>query len=397
MGRLTLIGLVGIICTQMLCGQSIADLMPVSKSVRKEASLPAEKQRKLDRIIQERGTKNMRFGQVANCNSTFLLQSFTQFVEHNDSTFLLNDAPYQNAYSYTLPAMRITNSSHGHELTTGSGGKFNIKKDRLSSVILDNRQQLFIVNHNDEICDPALFKFSAEGEALHMEGNRIVLDATPHQFALGLYPTKQQITVTHLSSKTTYNYDLQIRFEDSLSWRGQKKAIAVMAYPTEAFPQLGLMLNLTDKTLTFVQLPLTIHGEGANGRDGHRGYNGANGINTYTWTDKEGKKHTTAGTCGQAGGDGEDGTDGTDGGQYFILLDTALEAQMGLGCITAWIDAGIGGQGGKGGEGGIHGRGSGCYGTARNGANGRHGRNGQRGDFLYVIGDVQSWIKEGLK
>ena len=84
-------------------------------------------------------------------------------------------------------------------------------------------------------------------------------------------------------------------------------------------------------------------------------------------------------------------------GQYLIFLDTDLVHRQGVECVTAWIDAGIGGEGGKGGEGGIHGRGSQCRGMAPNGKNGRHGRNGQRGDFLYVTGDVQTWIMKALK
>ncbi len=229
-----------------------------------------------------------------------------------------------------------------------------------------------------------------------MEGNRIVLDATPQEFAQGRYATEQRIRVTHLNSKTTYVYDLHIGFEDSLSWRGQKKAIAVMPYPTPVFEDLGVVMNLTDKTLTFVHLPLNIHGEGSDGKNGHRGYNGANGTNTYTWTDKEGKIHTVRGTCAQPGSKGEDGEDGTDGGQFFIFVDSSLDAFGGIESITAWIDPGVGGEGGKGGEGGIHGRGSGCSGMAPNGENGKHGRNGKRGDFLYVIGDAQSWIKQAL-
>ncbi len=394
--RLTLIGLI-FLCPYLLFGQAIYKLIPRSPSLCEEASLPAEMQRKLDRIVKERAAKTMSYGQIVDCSNAFLKQSFTRFIQHNSLYFFLQDTPYQNSYIYTPPKMVITNSSRGHELIRGSQAKFNAKKDRLSSVILDSQQRLYIINRNDEICDPSAFQFTTEGTALHIEGNRIVLDVTPREIALGKCASEQRITVTHLSSNTTYHYNLAFSFDDSLSWRGQKKAFALMEYPTPAFPHLGLLLNLTDKKMTFVQLPLTIHGEGTDGRDGGRGLNGPNGTNTYTWTDKEGKSHTVKGTCGKPGGNGEDGTDGTDGGQYFIALDKALVDKLGVECVTAWIDPGLGGSGGKGGQGGLHGRGSGCIGKARDGADGRHGKNGQRGDFLYVIGDMQSWIKEGLK
>lgn len=394
--RLFLIGCFLLIIMGSIQGQLIQEVMPVPRSLCYEASLPIDMQRKLNRIIQERSEKQMRWGQIATCQSAFLQDCFTRYVHHNDSSLYLNDAPYQYSYKYTLPKMLITNSSYGHEIIRGKGAKFNAKKDRLSSAYLDGSQHLFIVNRNNEFCDPALFKFKAEDEGIHMEGNRIVLDMTPRDIAQGKFPAEQRIIVTHLSSNTTYRYDLQFVFEDSLSLRGKKKALALMAYPTPDYPHLGALLNLTDRTMSFVQLPLTIYGEGADGVNGRRGNNGANGTHEYWWTDKEGKKHYVAGTCAQAGGNGQDGSDGTDGGQYLLFLDTDLVDSQGVECVTAWIDPGVGGEGGKGGEGGIHGRGSGCSGMAPNGENGKHGRNGKRGDFLYVIGDAQSWIKQAL-
>lgn len=395
--RTLIIGYILLIIVGSIQGQSIQELMPMPRSVCREASLPAELQRKLDRICQERAEKQMRWGQVATCRSAYLQECYSRYVQHNDSAFYLNDAPYQYNYKYVFPKMVITNSSYGHEIIRGKGAKFNAKKDRLSSAYLDGNQCLYIVNRNNESCDPALFRFKAEDEGVHMEGNHIVLDMTPRDIAEGRYPSEQKIEVTHLSSNTTYHYDLHLVFEDSLSLRGQKKALALMAYPTPVYPNLGAVLNLSDKTMFFVQLPLTIHGEGANGANGRRGSNGQNGTPDYWWTDKEGKKHYTPGTCAQAGGDGQDGSDGSDGGQYLIFLDTDLVNRQGLECVTAWIDPGIGGEGGKGGEGGIHGRGSKCKGTAPNGRNGRHGRNGQRGDFLYVTGDVQTWLRKALR
>lgn len=393
---LWLIEIILFVCPITLCGQSIKELLPVPPSICAEASLPAQMQRKLDRIVQERSEKNMRYGQVTDCRSAFLQESFTQYIRHNDTVFYLH-SPHFDQFEYTLPRMVITNTSRGHELIKGQGATFNVKKDRLSSVILDDKQCLYIVNRNDHLCDPTLFEFRAEGEGLHMEGNHIVLDASPRELALGRYAMQQRITVTHLASQATYHYDLQLSFADSLSWRGEKKAMAIMAFPTPLSSRLGVMLDLTDQTITFVQLPLTIHGEGTDGVNGHRGYSGANGINASTWTDKNGVKHTTAGTCGKPGGDGENGTDGTDGGQFFIVMDNGLVDMMGIECITAWIDPGLGGEGGKGGDGGIHGSGSGCKGKAPDGKNGQHGKNGQRGDFLYVIGDTQTYINQTLK
>lgn len=395
--RTLVIGYILLVIVGYLQGQSIQELMPMPRSICSEASLPADLQNKLNRILQERSEKQMRWGQVVTCRSAFLQDCYSRYVHHNDSSFYLNDAPYQYSYKYVFPKMIITNSSYGHEVIRGKGAKFNAKKDRLSSVYLDDSKHLYVVNRKNELCDPALFKFTAEEGGIHMEGNRIVLDMTPRDIANGKYSSEQRINVTHLNSNTTYRYDLQFVFEDSLSLRSKKKALALMAYPTADYPNLGAVLNLSDRTMFFVQLPLTIHGEGSNGANGRRGYNGQNGTPDYWWTDKEGKKHYTPGTCAQAGGNGQDGSDGTDGGQYLIFLDNGLVDSQGVECVTAWIDPGIGGEGGKGGEGGIHGRGSQCRGMAPNGKNGRHGRNGQRGDFLYVTGDVQTWIMKALK
>lgn len=395
--RLLLIGSICFVWMGSLYGQSIEKLMPVPKSLRYDAPLPVEKQRKLNRIIQERNEKQIRWGEELSCKSAYLQNCFSRYVRHNDSAFYLNDAPYQYHYSYARPKMVITNSSYGHELIQRKGVTFKAKKDRLSAVYLDDNQRLYVVNRKNELCDPAQFRFVAEKEGIHMEGNRIVMDMNPREIAEGKYDAVQPIVVTHLSSNATYRYDLQFVFEDSLSFRGQKKALALMAYPTPAFPQLGAVLNLTDQTMCFVQLPLTIHGEGTDGIKGHRGYNGANGTHEYWWTDKEGKKHYVAGTCAQEGGDGQDGSNGTDGGQYLLFLDNDLVNSQGAECVTAWTDPGVGGEGGKGGEGGIHGRGSKCKGYAANGRNGHRGKNGQRGDFLYVIGDVQTWFRKALK
>lgn len=378
-------------------GQLIQELMPTPRSLCHEAALPADMQRKLNRICQERSEKQMRWGQVANCQSAYLQDCYSRYVHHNGSSFYLNDAPYQYTYKYVFPKMLITNSSYGHELIQGKGAVFKAKKDRLSSVYLDDNQRLYIVNRKNEFCDPALFRFVAEKEGIHMENNRIVLDMTPRDIAEGKYDALQSIVVTHISSNTTYRYDLQFVFEDSLSFRGQKKALALMAYPTPIYPHLGAVLNLTNRTMCFVQLPLTIHGEGLDGANGSRGHNGKNGAPEYWWTDKEGEKHYSPGTCAQEGGNGQDGSDGTDGGQYLIFLDTDLVNRYGVECVTAWIDPGLGGEGGKGGDGGIHGRGSQCKGRAANGRDGRHGKNGQRGDFLYVTGDVQTWFRKALR
>lgn len=375
-------------------GQSIESLMPVPRSLCIEASLPAEMQRKLDQIIADQASKTVLYGQKANSSSPYLAAAYNQHVQSNKSNYFL---PYVSSnYAYTVPKMVLTNSSRGHELVKGSGGKFNVKKDRLSSAIVDENQRLFVVNHGDELCDPSLFSYEAEGDVVRMDGNHIVLNISPKEIVTGEGLTKQRITVTHLASQIAYHFNLDMVFEDSLSLRSQNKSLAVMAYPTQDFPELGLVLDLEDQTLTFVQLPLSIQGEGQDGLNGRRGANGANGVNASSWTDKNGQVHKINGTCGKPGSDGGNGTDGADGGQFFIFLDSALHLQSGLNSVTAWIDAGKGGIGGKGGQGGLHGKGSGCSGKAPDGADGRNGQDGTRGDFLYVIGDVQSTINQLL-
>lgn len=345
-------------------GQAIKDLTPLPRVLSYEAALPAAVQRELDKITAERIQKT---------------------VQQEDLSPVLYDKASQRKYRWVLPIYTITNSSAGHEPLASGTGKFNAKKDRLSSAIIDANQRIQILNKKRQICDPSLFEFTMPEAGLHIAGNRIVMDGFLPDFVAGLYPTTQEITVTHKQSGLTYRYQIKLTFHDEVAWHGLNKELVFMSYPNAVYPDIAILYNYTDQQVMFVQFPFTIYGNGIDGANGRRGYNGANGINQYSWTDKDGKTHTTRGTCGSAGGNGEDGQDGTDGGQFLIIMDSTLVATSGTESVTAWIQAGKGGNGGKGGQGGLHGRGSGCYGQAANGSDGRHGHNGKRGDFLYVI------------
>lgn len=362
--RFTFLILIGILSIVNLWSQAIKDLAPLPRMLSYEAALPAAVQRELDQISAERVQKTV---QQENLSPVFC------------------DKASQRQYRWVLPTLTITNSSAGHEPIAKGNGKFNAKKDRLSSAIIDANQRIQILNKKRQICDPSLFEFTIPEAGLHIAGNRIVVDGFLPDFVAGLYPTTQEITVRHKQSGLTYRYKLNLTFPNEVAWHGLDKELVFMPYPNAVIKDIAILYNHTDQQVMFVHFPFTIYGNGINGTNGRRGYNGANGINQYTWKDKNGNTHTTRGTCGSAGGNGEDGQDGTDGGQFLIVMDSTLVATSGTQSVTTWIHAGKGGAGGKGGEGGLHGRGSGCYGQAANGTDGRSGHNGKRGDFLYIV------------
>lgn len=362
--RSVFISIFGIWASTTMLGQAIKDLAPLPRVLSYEAALPASVQRELDKITKERNEKT---------------------VQQDDLSPIFLDKATQHQYRWVLPDFTITNTSAGHEPIANGTGKFNAKKDRLSSAFIDANQRIQILNKKRQICNPSLFEFTLPSAGLHMAGNRIVVDAFLPDFVTGAFPTTQEITVTHKQSGLTYRYKIDLTFPEEVAWHGLNKELVFMPYPDAIIPNIAILYNHTDQQVMFVHFPFTIYGNGIDGADGRRGYNGANGINQYSWKDKEGKTHTTYGTCGSPGGNGEDGQDGTNGGQFLIVMDSALVAANGTQTVTTWIQAGSGGKGGKGGEGGLHGRGSGCYGQARNGTDGRSGHNGKRGDFLYVV------------
>ena len=353
-----------IILPMMGWGQALKDIAPLPHVLSMNAALPKKLQAQLDKF-----EKNLKKKTV---------------LQDTLSSVIVEEAQARQ-YFWVLPTFVIKNTSHGHELLETGTGKFNAKKDRLSSALVDADNRIQILNQRRQVCDPALFEFSMEPKGMHMEGNQIVMDAFLPDFVAGLLPTEQRITVKHIASGLTYTYDLCFSFADSVSWHGLDKEMVFLSYPAAADTNLVLAYNHTDKQVMFVQLPFYICGNGIDGANGYDGLNGLNGMNTYSWKDKNGVVHTSKGTCGTPGGNGTDGENGTNGGNFLVMVDSTLAARQRMTDIVTWIDAGKGGKGGKGGIGGTHGRGSGCYGQAPNGTNGKNGKDGKNGDFLYVV------------
>ena len=215
--------------------------------------------------------------------------------------------------------------------------------------------------------------------------------------AHGDYPLEHKILCRHIASDATYTFDLQMSWPKELEMSGETRTLALSPFSSTTSDHLGLLCDLETKKIEVVELPLTINADGKDGRNGKKGHYGANGTDKKTYTDKDGNTRTIAGTCAKPGEDGEDGEDGTDGGKFLFFISTELVEAYGLDGLVATIDAGKGGKGGKGGEGGIHGKGSGCSGKAPDGKNGKDGMDGKRGDFLYVLADVNSIYQQIIK
>lgn len=345
-------------------GQALKDIDPLPNVLSWDAALPEKMQAELDKFKKALTKKTTR--------------------QESVSSAILEEVQARH-YHWVLPTFTIKNSSRGHELLEVGLGKFNAKRDRLSSAMIDENNRILILNKRRQICDPALFEFSMEPNGMHMEGNMIVMDAFLPDVVAGSIPMEQKITVKHKDSGLTYTYNLSLSFPDSASWHGLDKEMVFMPFPAAADSNVVLAYNHTDKQVLFVQLPFYIYGNGLDGANGRDGLKGRNGSNSYTYKDKNGVTHTKSGTCGTAGENGTDGENGSNGGKYLIVMDETLVANKGISQVVTWVNGGKGGQGGKGGKGGTHGSGSGCSGKADDGANGKNGKNGKNGDYLYVV------------
>lgn len=371
-----------------LQAQRLTDLMkPVPAAISKEAAMPEEMARKFARLKSERKEKFITpASKVLPSVTAQVKAKKEQYVLPGKEAFELRYQP-TDSYVFCAPDLKLVNSSHGREKIKDETGKFNPKKDRISyAVIRDGR--ICIINHNHKPVDMSDFQFSAEGEGIKMDGNQIVFAAPILSIAQGHYPWTYKILCAHLSSDAKYTFDLQLVWKPQMDMAGELHAFALTPMASDVANDLGLLFDLDKKHIHIVRLPFLIQAEGKDGKDGRRGHTGASGTNEKTYKDSDGNTHRIAGTCGQRGEDGQDGEDGTDGGQFLLCVSPELMAAYGEDGLIATIDAGKGGKGGKGGEGGKHGTGSGCSGKAADGKHGTDGKDGVRGDFLYVLSNV---------
>ena len=377
--------------------QRLVDLMkPVPAAITNEAAMPEQMARKFARLKTERHDKLISPStNVMPKVCAQVMKKKEQFVLPGKETFGLRYQP-TDRYTVAWPDLKLVNSSHGREKIKDEGGKFNPKKDRISyAVIRDGR--ICIVNHSHKLVDMSDFRFTPEEEGISMNGNEIDFSVSLLSIAAGYYPWTYKIKCEHLSSDAQYTFDLRLEWRHQMDLAGQFRAFALTPMVSQTADDLGLLCDLENKQFHVVRLPFLIDGEGKDGKDGRRGHTGANGTNETTYKDSDGKTHRIAGTCGTRGQDGEDGEDGTDGGQYLLCISPDLLAKYGEDGLVATIDAGQGGKGGKGGQGGRHGTGSGCSGKAQDGKDGRDGKDGVRGDFLYVLADVDAFYKDIMK
>jgi len=368
---------------------------PVPAALSAEAPLPVELAKKYERYKEERRQKYATpadvSGKVADAD---LLRLMSRYVRKDDDVFRV---PFQQGDNYRIynPNLRLLNSSHGRENVKGDGGKFNIKKDRMSYAILRNGNEIWIVNHSHKLVDMSEFTFSTTSEAIGIEkGNKIVLKVPTLAIAHGDYPMLHKVKCMHIASGAEYTFDVQMSWTRKMAFSGGKHILALTPMQSDVSDHLGILTDLESKLMTVVELPFVIDADGRDGADGRKGRYGANGVNQSSYTDKEGKTHTIAGTCAKAGENGQNGEDGTDGGKFVFCISPELMEAYGLDGLIATVDPGKGGKGGKGGEGGIHGKGSGCSGKAADGKDGRDGHDGQKGDFLYLLTDVNELYRQ---
>ena len=362
-------------------------MKPLPAAIMKEAAMPEAMARKFERLKAERQQKWITPSTKAMPDvAAAVMQKKNQYMLPGMEAFRLR---YQEGdrYTFCTPDLRLQNTSHGREAIKNAEGKFNPKKDRISYAVIESNS-ICIVNHDHKRVDMSEFRFTAEGEAIRMDGNRIVFVAPLLSIAQGHYPWMYKIKCEHMTSYAQYTFDLQLVWKSQMDLAGQLHALALAPVASEAADNMGLLCDLDAKQIHIVRLPFLIQAEGKDGKDGRRGHSGADGTNERTYKDSDGNTQKTAGTCGTRGEDGKDGTDGTDGGRFLFCVSPELVAAYGQDGLVATIDAGKGGKGGKGGQGGKHGKGSGCSGKADDGKDGKDGKDGTRGDFLYVLTDV---------
>ena len=390
MVRYLYIIVIGLLCAVYTNAQGLDDLMgPVPAAVCKVAPLPPAMAEAKTKLENEKKQRLIRQGDYLPRLDAKVVSNVEKFVTTGQGQCAI--VRKGNNYSIATPVLSIRNTSHGRENVEYSSVSFNIKKDRMSYAILQNGNAIVIVNHKNKTCDMSDFTFTTESNAIRMNGNKIEVIVPTLNIAAGDYPTNHKVVCRYNPSDVKYTFDIHMDWRNSISCSGEDCAYSFEILGSDTFPDLALMCDLKTNRLEVVHLPFTFYGAGYNGSNGSRGANGRNGRDEISYKDSDGKTHYVKGTCAQPGGDGGNGTDGTDGGTFLFCVSEPLLKQFGLEAISAWVDGGVGGKGGAGGKGGIHGRGSGCSGKAADGRPGRDGNNGRRGDFLYVVADVNGF------
>ncbi len=387
------ISLIAVLC---LCAglnvraQALDDQMgSVPAAVCKVAPLPPAMAEAKAKLEAEKKQKLIRQGSYLPNVDAKVLANVEKYIGPGQSECAI--LKQGNAYTIATPIIKITNTSHGRENVEYNDESFNVKKDRMSYAILRNGNEITIVNHKNKTCKMSDFEFSTNSEAIKMVGNKIEFIVPTLNIAAGNYPSKHKVTCIHKPSNSKYIFDISLGYRNSMYCSGEDLAYSFELLGSDSIPDLALMCNLKTNQLEVVHLPFNFSGAGRDGSNGGRGKNGKNGKDEVKYTDSDGKEHYKKGTCAEAGQDGGNGGDGTDGATYLFCVSQILLDQYGLEAISGTIEAGKGGQGGEGGKGGIHGQGSGCSGKAPDGKRGKNGKDGKRGDFLYVVADVNGF------
>lgn len=369
----------------------------VPAALKAEAPMPQEISETMTKLEQEKRRKIVRPGATVPDTHRNINRNYGLFIQPELKQF--NIKPADGEVKVLAAPLKIVNTSFTMEQTVKGKKpvKFDIKKDRFSYAIINN-SEIHIINHANKWCNMADFAFETNSKALKMDGNKIELTVPTLDIAAGKYGITQKVVCTHMPSKRKYTFEIGFDWPKLLTRRSEDAVYSFDILPSDSFPKLALMCNVKTKTFEVVQLPFMMVGDGKKGEDGRPGAKGADGMNQYTYTDKDGKSHTVNGTCGSPGGNGGDGERGGNGGTFLMCVSDTLIRLYGLQAVSVTVEAGLGGKGGAAGQGGRHGTGSFCgYGRAANGKPGKDGADGKRGDFLFIVTNVNGFYQKVLK
>ena len=133
-------------------GQSLKAVeKPLPEALCAEAPMPPAMAAKFARIEAMKQKRTVRQNGSLPSVDSRVVNKFHKFVKAENGTYQLAYNP-SDEYIIYMPQMRLMNTSHGREHVKGDGGKFNIKRDRISYAVLEGNK-IRIVNNQHKYVD----------------------------------------------------------------------------------------------------------------------------------------------------------------------------------------------------------------------------------------------------
>lgn len=360
---------------------------PIPNTIGKKVPYPKDRQAKLDARRKDKIAHFIPQNKGSFCVKTPLAELYKRnmLVGGGDVSLVVRENSH---FTLQDPHIHIRNTSlscDSSSIKWGKVGKFG-KSDRLSSVYLDSKYRVFVINSLHQPCNMNEFSFEALGDGIRMDSNQVVFIQPAVKFACGQVPLVQKVRITHKATNLSFVLAFSMLFESRIYAYSENKVYALVPCGVEK-NKLALLYDIEAQTATVMHLPLVVNCNGKDGRDGRNGFDGANGIDSQTFKKEDGTTFTTYGTCGTNGCDGEDGENGGDGGFVLFCMSPTIYNQYGLDAADVYVHEGKGGKGGKGGAAGRNGKGSlGCY--THSGVSGISGVDGTPGDYIIMTPDL---------